>query len=378
VIDESSSRPAMNFEVLGVEGAHGSRWRELIDLLPHQRRDIFFTPEYLKIYRDAYGFEPLLAVCRNESGFLVQPFVRRPLANLPFLADDPHRNRFSDIANAYGYGGPVCSCDGAEGRKLYEAFAAEFALWCDSEEIASEFCSLHPLIAAHQCALLERHIAVEAIKEVVVIDLEGDGSEMIRALRKGHRSSITAAKRAGVRVEAVEANPANLNAFRELYMATMERREAASRWRLPENFFPATVQALGPSRATLLFAFVEDTLESGCLLIHEFASAYYHFAGTFGQRPAIGVNNLLVWEAAMYARMAGYQRLHLGGGVTASPDDSLLRFKAGFTAGRAPFHTYFTVRNRAVYDLLCERKRQFEIKIAGAELRSDFLPLYRR
>jgi len=70
--------------------------------------------------------------------------------------------------------------------------------------------------------------------------------------------------------------------------------------------------------------------------------------------------------------------LHLGGGVTAKEDDSLLRFKAGFSADRAPLYTYFTVRNRAAYDELCARKRAYERQTNGTELQSDFLPLYRR
>jgi serine/alanine adding enzyme len=368
----------MALEIVSPGGAGGKRWLEALSRLPMERRDIHALPEYGRIYERCFGFEAHLAVFHGADAVLVQPFMRRPLAGMPFLSGVEDAGTFCDIANAYGYGGPVCSASGAKARKLYEVFAAEFAIWCEAEGIASEFCSLHPLMSEHQCALFEGSIALDYIKDVVVIDLDGGETEMLKGLRKGHRSSISAARRAGVRVETVEATPANLDVFREMYLATMKRREAASRWWLPEDFFPATVQCLGPSRTTLLFAFVNDAVESGCLLIHDFTTAYYHFAGTFGLHPSLGVNNLLVWEAAIYAKMAGYLRLHLGGGVTASPDDSLFRFKAGFTGGRAPLHTYFTVRNQAAYDQLCERKRRFEIETAGAEVQSDFLPLYRR
>jgi lipid II:glycine glycyltransferase (peptidoglycan interpeptide bridge formation enzyme) len=229
-----------------------------------------------------------------------------------------------------------------------------------------------------QRELIGDSLPVTFVKDVVVIDLRPEESVIASGLRKGHRSSIALARRSGVGIEKVEPNAANLKAFRAMYDATMLRRQAAQRWFVPEDFFPLTCSSLGAERTTLLFAFVGDELESGCLLMHDFSTAYYHFAGTYAKHPGLGINNLMVWEAAMYAKRAGYQELHLGGGVTADGDDSLLRFKAGFSADRAPLYTYFAVRHRAVYDELCARKRAYERQTGGAESQSDFLPFYRR
>ncbi len=368
----------MPLDVLSLDD--GARhWTGAVADLPPERRDIHLLPEYARIYRDGYGHRPFLARYRDANGFVIQCFVRRELRGLPFLSGTADGGRFSDIANAYGYGGPVCSLPGAEeGHALYCAFASEFAAWCETELIASEFCSLHPLMIEHQRGLIGDMLPARFIKDVVVIDLAAAEPEIGSGLRKGHRSSVTLARRSGVRVVQVEPSPANLELFRAMYEATMLRRQAAERWFLPEGFFSLTCSLLGERRATLLFAFVSDELESGCLLMHDFSTAYYHFAGTFAKHPMLGVNNLLVLEAALHARRAGYQRLHLGGGVTADADDSLFRFKAGFSTGRAPLYTYFAVRNRAVYDELCARKRSYERQTTGAESQSDFLPLYRR
>jgi hypothetical protein len=64
--------------------------------------------------------------------------------------------------------------------------------------------------------------------------------------------------------------------------------------------------------------------------------------------------------------------------VTSRSDDPLLRFKAGFSRLRAPLHTYFRIRNKAVYERLNARKREHEIATTGAESGSDFVPVYRR
>ncbi len=368
----------MPLEILSPD-SDAQLWHSAVADLPASRRDIHLLPEYVRIYRDSYGDRPFLARYRGSDGYIMQSFIRRNLCRLPFLSGAPDSGRFSDIANAYGYGGPVCSiAKGEEGYSLYGSFASEFAAWCEAEAIASEFGSLHPLMIEHQRGLIGDTLPVAFVKDVIIIELGADESKIASGLRKGHRSSIALARRSGVRIEKVESSVANLEAFRAMYEATMLRRQAAERWFLPEGFFPLTCSSLGEKRTTLLFAFVGDELESGCLLMHDFSTAYYHFAGTYAKHPGLDVNNLMVWEAALHAKRAGYQRLHLGGGITASTDDSLFRFKTGFSPDRAPLCTYFTVRNRAAYDELCARKRMHERQTTGVESQSDFLPLYRR
>jgi lipid II:glycine glycyltransferase (peptidoglycan interpeptide bridge formation enzyme) len=112
--------------------------------------------------------------------------------------------------------------------------------------------------------------------------------------------------------------------------------------------------------------------------MHDFGTAYYHFAGNRDAHPELRANNLTMYETALWAQKAGYVRYHLGGGVTSRADDSLLRFKAGFSDRRAPLYTYFCVRSPRVYELLCERKRAHERATTGKESTSDFLPVYRR
>jgi Acetyltransferase (GNAT) domain len=369
----------MAFDVLSAEGEDARRWTALVNNLPAQRRDIHFLPEYGRIYRDSYGFSPHLAVYRAGEDFIIQPLVRRPLRKLPFLADAADAGSFSDVANPYGYGGPVSNVSGHEtAHHLYKRFAEAFARWCDDADIASEFASLHPFMAQHQLAIVSPVLAPKLEKNIVFVDLAQSEAATKKDIRKGHRSSIAAARRAGARIEKVEATANNLALFNEMYDATMVRQNAADRWFVPKNYFETCMRQLGAGRSSLFFAFLDHNVESGCLLMHDFATAYYHFAGTYAKHPALGVNNLMVYETAIWARSAGYTRFHLGGGVTGNNDDSLLRFKSGFSDLRAPLYTYFCIRDKAVYDRLCERKRAYELATTGAESQSDFVPIYRR
>jgi hypothetical protein len=368
----------MSFEILSAEGDDARRWTALINDLPPQRRDIHFTPEYGRIYRDSYGFEPLLAVYSDSDHFVIQPFIRRPLRELPFLAQSADAS-YWDIANPYGYGGPLSSAEDPEtGHRLYQRYTETFAAWCDSEDLASEFASLHPFMADHQRELIGRTIDLRHEKDVVFIDLSHGSEGILSGINRGHRSGINKASRANVQIRRVEPTDANLDILSEVYRQTMVRRNAATRWFVPDSFFLNCFKHLGPNRASIFFAYVGSVVECVYLLMHDFGIAYYHFAGTRAQFPELRANNLTMYETALWAQKAGYGRYHLGGGVTSREHDTLLRFKAGFSNLRAPLYTYFCVRDKTVYDRLCERKRAYELATSGVESQSDFVPIYRR
>ena len=80
----------------------------------------------------------------------------------------------------------------------------------------------------------------------------------------------------------------------------------------------------------------------------------------------------------MWAKGSGNRIYHLGGGVGSGPDDSLLRFKAGFGGREATLYTYGRVHDRALYGRLCELKMSFERARLGRVLDDDYFPLYRR
>ena len=369
----------MAFDILSAEGEDARRWTALIGKLPAEHRDIHFLPEYGRIYRDSYGFEPLLVSFEDNGGIVLLPLVRRPLAGLPFLAGAADAGSSADIANPYGYGGPLTNIrDIAAGHRLYARFADAFASWCDEQNIASEFASLHPFMADSQLKLIGETLAPRHEKDVVYIDLSKGRDGILAGINRGHRSSINKARRADVRIEKVDATQTNVGIFNDIYRETMVRRNAAARWFVPDTYFANCCKHLGPDRASMFFAFTGAKVECAYLLIHDFDTAYYHFAGTRSKFTELRVNNLTMYETAVWAQQAGYRRYHLGGGVTSEDDDSLLRFKAGFSELRAPLYTYFVIRDQAVYDRLCERKRAYERATAGAESKSDFVPVYRR
>lgn len=366
----------MSFQVLSSRGADADRWRELISMLPLAARDLHFLPEYYEIYRRTYGFEPVLAVVSNSDAAVLQPFVVRTLQEPPFTGVSPSG---CDIANAYGYGGPIGIGAPADVLRLAPRFGELLHRHLIDRGIASEFCSLHPFLLEWQRPLVEAMgLAPSFQKSVAYLDARSSGEDLNASLGRGTRSKIARARRKGVQFRKVDANPANLGAFETLYHSTMQRKGAASRWFFPEGYFSNCVLELGLQRSSLFFATVEDRLASAYFLIHGFDTAYYHFGASneefFDYRP----NDLMLVETAQWTMRSGFLRYHLGGGVSSSPDDTLMKFKSSVGRASAPLCTFFRVHDASSYDRLASLKRSFEIETYGSESASAFLPIYRR
>jgi serine/alanine adding enzyme len=365
-----------NFRILAADGADAMEWSALISRLPVAHRDIHFLPEYGRVYAVTHGVEPRLAVFESDYGFVVQPFIVRSLDELPFLKE-AGATGFVDISNAYGHGGPLYACGGhAAAESLIAAFEREFVAYCESQSFASEFCSLHPLLGNAE-DITRSGVALTEEKEIVYMDLGTEEADIWRGVRKGHKSSITKARRENVKIEHIAGNEENLEAFKTLYYATMARRQAAERWLFPQSYFANCVKILGEARTSLHFARVGGELAVATILMHDFGTAYYHFAGSDPRFNGSGASNLLVYEAGLWAKRSGYRYFYLGGGVTAGPEDSLFLFKSGFSGLRAKLYTYGRVLHEPTYRKLSALKLDYEQK-AGWEGNSAYFPLYRR
>lgn len=369
----------MRFQALKSDASGIAQWRSMVDSLPPQKKDIHFLPEYGEVYRKTYGHEPFLAVFGDQQCFVIQPFVKRRLNDLPFLRDRKNPVPYYDIANPYGYGGPVCQCRSPkEEEKLFAAFDAHFLEFCRRERLASEFSSLHPLLKTQDLAVRSGTVNLVRQKEVVYLDLDAPESQRWKVTRKGHKSSITKARKSGVQIRKVEPTPDNFDQLNRLYYETMRRNNADQRWFFPENYFKNCFECLGQDRVSLFFAYMGGIPVSASILMHDFETVYYHFSGSDSRFYEFCPNNLLIFEMAKWAEAMGFRRFHLGGGVTSSPDDSLFVFKAGFSDKRAAFYTCHRVLDQVTYEHLCNLKMEYELVTEGKVSESDFFPLYRR
>ncbi len=369
----------MQFSLLSMSAEESDRWSSYVRKLEPEDRDIHFLPEYGRIYQKTYGYEPYLACYEDGEDFVIQPFVKRPLDGLPFLRGHGTGERYVDISNAYGHGGPLCRCDDPDrARRLLREYDRYFRAYCVENKIASEFTSLHPLLDKQRVLLDLNLVSATRQKEIVYVDLAVPEEEIWGGLRKGHKSSVKKARKSGVSVGKVEPTSENLGILNRLYYDTMERNRAADRWYFPKEYFADCCEQLGKERVSLFVAYVGSVPAAACILMHAFDTVYYHFSGSDERFFGLCTNNLMVYEAILWAKQKGYKRFFLGGGVSSSSQDSLFIFKSGFSEKRASLYTYGRVHHSQTYEYLCSLKRAHEKATLGSELKSDYFPLYRR
>lgn len=349
----------MMFEVLNAHGADALRWQSLWDRLPHDLRDVHYTPAYGRV-QEVLGGSARCMVYEWDGWFVMQPFMLRDIN----LIGSP--TIYRDIASMYGHGGPLCTMRSTSSNALMEWCEIEFARWRADHKVVSEFCALHPMMVKDQDRLIHADAQVREVRQTVVMRVDWADSEIIAGMRSDRRQNLEKAD--------VDVGPSRsgLFSFAQLYYQTVERHKARDKWWFRVEYFQAHESELR-DRMLAVDATTRGLARnavSASLLLFGHHHAHYQFTGNADDVPR-GANDKLIMEAARLARRAGCTWLLLGGGTTSAPDDSLLQFKAGFSKHRAPARVYTRVFDADAYARLCREAGRDPLD------RSGFFPAYR-
>lgn len=241
-----------------------------------------------------------------------------------------------DVITPYGYGGPVGVGEDPPAERFYELYEA----WCAENGIVSTFIRFHPLFANQRSAPSTVHLSYSGPTVGWRLD---DGRDLLAGMHGNHRNTCRKAMRAGVRVQAAPA-PNDLAAFAALYEETMRRLEAADYY----FFSPAYWELLSTRLRDLCVRFdalLEGEVVASALCLAGTAWLHYHLGAMQGRARELGANNLLLYEAACWAREQGLSVFHLGGSA-GTGEDSLFHFKRRFS----PDDLYEYWVGKAVHD----------------------------
>lgn len=292
--------------------------------------DPFGRPEYLAAAALIDAGRP----AGFDHGDVLYPFLVRPL--------DGGR---CDITSAYGYGGPY-------GQGPWrDAFAAA----CRERGVVSEFVRFHPLRQNQTGAIGD--LRAWPLHDVITVDASLDDEGLLAQMAPTARNKLRKAQRAGVQVRRSD----DLDAFYELYTASMRRLGAREFYHFSREFFHA-LRGLGDDLVLL------DADVAAGLFLCGGGAMHYYLSGATPQARDVAASNLLLFEAMRLARSRGLTTLSLGGGLRAG--DPLHRFKESLGAGRATAWLGSAVHDQAAYEELSAA--------AGAPLDDPFFPAYRR
>jgi Acetyltransferase (GNAT) domain len=345
----------MNVEILAPTSPE---WAAVLDRTEH---DFYHLPAYAELSAKLDGGSAKALVVRDGDRTLLLPFVARPIPNA-------NADGAWDALTPYGYPGPLVSGDDDD-RDAFASRALEVATdVLRAERCVSLFARLHPLLGATarpSNGLLVQH------GTTVHVDLRKSDTELWAETMSGHRNEINRAIKSGHRAYFDDAFR-HADRFVEIYQATMARVGAAAHYFFDRDYLMGLREALGP-RLKLAVVEIAGAVAAAGLFVETGKIVQYHLSGTdeafLRERPT----KLMLHFVRGWAKERGATWLHLGGGVGGG-EDSLFKFKAGFSKARSPFFTLRLVIDPATYRAL-SRARHPEADDADV---SGFFPLYRR
>jgi hypothetical protein len=311
---------------------------EWADVLRRADHDIYHVPDYVVLDAKLSGDRATAFWYRDDEHVFLLPLNVRGVPG----------SDWSDAISPYGYPGPVSDADPSDTHFWRRACRAMVET-LSADGIVTAFVRLHPALPAPLDLLGEVGTVVRH-GQTVSVDLSLTVEEMWHQTRSDHRNHINRARRAGV--EVVWDDWSRLDEWVAVYHENMRRLGASDYYFFPAGHLAALHDALG-EKIHLAVALVDGEVIGGNTFFEYRGFVQGYVASTrFGNNHH--ADKLLYDEVRRWTRSRGNSLFHVGGGVGGAKD-SLFSYKAGFSEGRHPFHTWRVVTDPVAYGDLLRR-----------------------
>jgi hypothetical protein len=330
--------------------------------------DVYHLPEYHALAESQGEGNAVLLVYEEQEDLIAVPLLLRSVETVAGLADAG--DGWQDATSVYGYAGPIASRP-----QLPQAVLQRF--WTAATEalrelrVVSLFSRLHPLFA--QGAWLSGLGEIVPLGQTVSIDLTLSLEAQRKQYRRGHRYDLNKLGRLGLTCFH-DRDLVHASEVVEIYLETMQRVDAAEEYFFDQRYFDRLTSSLAQN-VRLFVCQLEDQVISGVFYLWCNGIVQAHLGGTKSDYLKLAPIKLVVDTARLWATEQGGRVLHLGGGVGAK-EDSLFRFKTGFSDRRHEFAIWRWVLLPQVYERLCRQRARWGEQ-QGLTLDSDYFPAYR-
>lgn len=338
-----------HFEILDVNDSN--RWTVYLEEFLANRKDIYFAPEYYKLYEERNEGKALCFVYKTSEGVALYPFLINSVNHLGFSLE----KEYFDIQGAYGYNGILTNC---YEPTFIDGFYNSFDIYCKQNNIIAEFTRFHPVFQNQRFAVNHMHVLFD--RETVVVDLTQNYDEIwLKEYSSKNRNMIRKAEKQGY-ISKILTKPLSddVNNFISIYQRNMEMVGAEDYYYFNKEFF---YNIFSLQKGVVYLFNIEDCngqVASSSIFFYYGDFFHYHLSGRTSSADN-SVNNFLLNEAVKFAKSMGAKTFHLGGGRSSAPDDSLLKFKSNFSKTHLPFYIGKRLHNQDVYD---EVVRQWEAR----------------
>ena len=337
-----------SFNILSI--VDSEKWRAALGMLPPDRQDVYFTPEYYAVFERLGAGKALCAVYQDGGESALYPFLLNSINDLGFDL----KKKYSDIQGAYGYNGVGSSCsDDAFKKSFYLAFRD----FIDEQAIVAEFTRFNPVFRNES---FSDYLEPQFSQENVILDLAIDDIAR-NAYEHATRKNINKAMRSGLiclKFTATEMTRELLDEFIRIYHETMKRNDADPYYFFPISFFKDIASNL-PQHSDFYFTRFQDSFISAELVMRQNTVAYSFLGGTTAEYFEFRPNDLLKDFIIRDLAGRGLKYFCLGGGSA-----GIIKFKKSFAKnGITPFYIGKKIHDPETYrDVVAQWQARFPEK----------------
>lgn len=350
----------MHVEILSL---HDPRWLEALRLLPH---DYYHLPRYVALDARRMQATPEAFLGSDGKQLVFVPYLRRPCAP----PEDGASETIADVVSPYGYPGLLLNDEGRNTGFAASAIAT-FKEHMASSGVCSAFLRMHPILGADFQQLFPAGV-FSAPSETVAIDLQLDEHAIWDQIRQNHQETLKKCQKAGFAARFVRLGEV-LDEFVAIYNQTMDRVKAKDSYYFTRDYFTELAEMPDVHCG---IAELNGQIAAACLFFECGSIVQAHLGGTHSEFLARSPFHLILHQASLWAKARGQRWLHLGGGLGGN-NDTLLRFKAGFSPLRFSFLTARLITDEAKYRQLVDARARSLNLSAETLLNSDYFPAYR-
>jgi hypothetical protein len=347
----------------------GWEWDNVVSTMP--RYDFFHLSSYHQAVCAMSGnWEPILIVAEKGDFRLALPIIRKAIPT--WLDSKACFDSLYDATSVYGYVGPLFSHSEVP-TSIGQDLMVDVTSTLAELKIVTFFARMNPFIPIP--GFIRSFGEIVKVGDIVTIDLSLSSEEQISQYRQDHRAGLRKIRALGIDCFHDEKG-SHYEEFQEIYRETMDRVGAREGYLFSKAFFDTLQPCLGKSLHLFVCTYdrrvISASLVTMCLgIIHAFLS------GSREEYHSLGSKKLLTDSIRSWGVGAKQKVFNLGGGV-GSVEDSLYKFKAGFSKTRAAFEVWRWVVNRPQYEALVEMASANTIMRQSEGASIQYFPPYRR
>jgi hypothetical protein len=332
--------------------------------------DTYHLPEYHLLAKDQKEGTPFLFCFQDTGYFAAFPFLLRQISDVQGLEG----SQFCDVTSVYGYPGIVTNIQNSSinAKNFRNDFQKTLLHIFHDKQVIAFFTRQNPLF---QTSWLFHEMGdIQAMGKTVAIDLSQSSYMQDKNLSINHKRDIRKAKESNIFVYE-DKEFKRLDDFILMYNETMKRNSALEYYFFPKSYYNELKRLLD-SKIKLFIAEKDGIPISAAMFLVTGKIIHYHLSGTPERYLRYSGLKIILYEVQRWGASHGYKWLHLGGGLGAT-EDSLFRFKSGFSKLKFSFEIIKAIIEPQIYNEMVVQKNLW-IESSGHEKKDDnYFPTYR-